>query len=329
MTPPPLVRVAPLIDPRAIVERVEFRVCSTCSKFQLTGTACIGCRSPLTLADETRFLGQTLGKYRVERVIGAGGMGVVFLATHLTLARPAALKMILPHDHDPSFRERFLREARVLAGLKHPNIVEIYDFDVSPWGLPYFVMEYLEGCSLRELTHGCPGPLPGEVVGPIVSDLSAGLSFAHRRGIVHRDIKPHNVLVTLFDGRPVAKLLDFGLAKVLASEREATELTVTGAVVGTPAYLTPEHLNGLAAPHMDQYALALVVAELLVGETVRAGRTVPQILGEDLRVAIPAAFFPAGFDAGRAAALRRATSPEPAERFPDLDAFVEALAIRN
>src|SRR5271156_2775219 len=100
---------------------------------QGSGTRCAGCHGPLTLGDETQLIGQTLGKYRVESVLGSGGMGVVYRAVHTALGRPAAVKVMAPQGVDDTFRDRFLREARVLAGLDHPNIVEIYDYDVSDW----------------------------------------------------------------------------------------------------------------------------------------------------------------------------------------------------
>jgi serine/threonine-protein kinase len=138
---------------------VELRQCVACRALRPSGTLCAGCGGPLTLADERLLLGEVFGKYRLESVLGAGGMGVVYRVTHSTLGRPAALKIVLPRAGGEGFERRFLREARVLAELKHPAIVEIYDFDVSPWGPPYYVMECLEGATLRGVIAAAGGPL--------------------------------------------------------------------------------------------------------------------------------------------------------------------------
>lgn len=188
---------------------MEVRVCGQCRLVRPGVTICPGCSGALTLADESLFLGEIFGKYRIESVLGAGGMGVVFRAIHTTLNRPAAVKIVLPQLADDNFVKRFLREAQLLAELKHPNIVEIYDFDLGPWEIPYFVMECLEGAPLRALLKA-GGALPLELLAPILDGAGAGLAFAHRKGIVHRDLKPDNLFVALFDGVVVAKVLDFG-----------------------------------------------------------------------------------------------------------------------
>jgi predicted Ser/Thr protein kinase len=307
---------------------VELRVCTACRQIRSGYTTCPACHLPLTLSEERLFLGETFGKYRLERVLGAGGMGVVYRAIHVTLQRPAAVKIVLPQRDDGTFQKRFLREAQVLAELKHPNIVEVYDFDVSAWGAPYYVMEYLHGATLGAVVRGQKGALPLPVLSAILGDVGAGLAFAHRRGIVHRDLKPDNLFVVEFDGRATTKILDFGIAKVLSADKAATHLTTTGEVVGTPHYLAPEQLLGRdIGTHTDQYALALIVAELLSGRPVRAGKTLGEILREAIAGALGPEQLPAGVPEGLRAALARATQPEPGARFPDVAAFLVALEL--
>ncbi|MBI3932267.1 MAG: protein kinase [Acidobacteria bacterium] len=309
---------------------MELRVCSNCRQVHPGRTTCPGCRSPLTLADETLFLGETFGKYRVEAVLGSGGMGVVYRALHSTLQRPAALKIVLPQLDEDTFQKRFLREAQVLADLKHPNIVEVYDFDVSAWGSPYYVMEYLEGATLGALLRVRSSALPLGAASAVLADVGAGLAFAHRKGVVHRDLKPDNLFVADFDGRAVTKILDFGIAKVLVSGDQATRthLTATGAVVGTPNYLAPEQLLGKeVGPWTDQYAVALIVAEVLSGRPVRAGLTLGDILREEIARPLAPERLPPALPRGMAAALARATEPDAAARFSSVATFLEALGL--
>jgi serine/threonine protein kinase/WD40 repeat protein len=305
---------------------LELRVCTSCRQLHAGYTTCPSCSRPLTLAEEALFLGETFGKYRLDRVLGAGGMGIVYRAIHTSLNKAVALKIVLPQGDDDSFQKRFLREAQVLAELKHPNIVEIYDFDLSAWGAPYYVMEYLEGATLRSLAKSHGGPLPLALLGSILRDVSAGLAFAHRKGVVHRDLKPDNLFVVEFDSRVTTKILDFGIAKVLTTDKTVTHLTGTGEVVGTPQYLSPEQLLGRdIGTHTDQYALALIVAELLQGRAVRAGKTLVEILGEAISRPLSLEQLPEGVPETLRAALQRATQPEPRERFESVLAFTQAL----
>ncbi len=307
---------------------MELRVCRPCRTLRPQGTLCPGCGGSVTLADETLFLGETFGKYRVEGVLGSGGMGVVYRARHVTLSKAAALKVLLPHEAGDEFEKRFVREAQVLADLKHPSIVEIYDFDLSPWGSPYYVMECLEGATLRRVVQSALGPVSLPVLAAILSDVVAGLGYAHRRGVVHRDLKPDNLFVATYDGRAVVKILDFGIAKLLqhGEDHVTTGLTSTGIVVGTPNYLAPEQILGTGVgAFTDQYALALVVAELLSGRPVRTGKTLGQIVGTEIRHSLDLARLPADLPPALGAALCRATEPDPQARFPDIQAFLAGL----
>jgi serine/threonine-protein kinase len=198
--------------------------------------------------------------YLVESVIGRGGMGVVFKARHLKLNRPVAIKMMLAGVYAGRKQlARFLREAEALAGLRHPNIVQVYDVgDLN--GLPYFTMEYVEGGSLAHQLVGTPQPARQAVA--LLRTLCEATHAAHQGGILHRDLKPANVLLTA-DGSP--KISDFGLARRMDSEQG---LTWSGIPVGTPSYMAPEQADGRAqamGPAVDVYALGAILYELLTG----------------------------------------------------------------
>jgi eukaryotic-like serine/threonine-protein kinase len=201
-------------------------------------------------------LSETLaaGRYRVERELGHGGMATVYLAHDEELGRPVAVKL-LPERlaDDDSFRARFLREARLAGRLSHPNVVRVYDAGEAD-GRPFIVMEYVPGTSLAE-----SGRLPAACVAELGVQACAGLQHAHEAGLVHRDVKPANLLVR-DDG--VLKIVDFGIARAA----ESTRHTEVGTLLGTAAYLAPEQIAGEdAAPASDIYSLGAVLYELLTG----------------------------------------------------------------
>jgi eukaryotic-like serine/threonine-protein kinase len=219
--------------------------------------------------------------YEVEALLGRGGMGVVFRARHLRLNRLVALKMALAGAYaGPQERGRFQREAEAVAGLGHPNIVQIHDVGDSD-GRPYFTMEYVEGGSLALRLAGTPQP--ARQAAELLATLAGAVQAAHQSGIVHRDLKPANVLLTA-DGTP--KISDFGLARRIDGE---AGLTRTGTAVGTPSYMAPEQAEGkadAAGPAADIYALGAILYELLTGRppfrAETAAETVQQVLSQDL-----------------------------------------------
>jgi len=303
---------------------MEFRLCPDCHRVFASQTHCPDCHATLTLATPGYFLGETFGKFRLDSVLGAGGMGVVYLAEQMTLRRKVALKLILPHMDDIGFRRRFLREARVLAEIRHPNVVEIFDFDVNQWGLPFYVMEYLEGRTLRALLSR-EGPVGFRRLLRIMKQTASGLAGVHRKGIVHRDLKPANIFLARYDGVEIVKVLDFGIAKAAGCGDEDTRLTRSGAVVGTVNYLAPEQLlEEEIGPAVDQYALALVCVELLTGKAVRAGKTMARIISKEISRPVDLASL-GSFPRVISEVIQRATMPDPQDRFPDIEAFVEAL----
>jgi serine/threonine-protein kinase len=218
--------------------------------------------------------------YRVEAVLGRGGMGVVYKAWHLGLGRAVALKMLLAGPcAGPEERERFRREAQAVAGLRHANVVQVYDVgDVE--GRPYFTMELIEGGSLAQQIQGAPQP--ARQAAALVATLAEAIHAAHQGGIVHRDLKPSNILLTA-DGTP--KVTDFGLARRLEGDGG---LTLSGAPVGTPSYMAPEQARGDKAalgPATDVYALGATLYELLTGRPPfradSAAATLQQVLAEE------------------------------------------------
>ncbi len=308
---------------------MEFRLCANCRRIEGSGTLCPSCGGRLELAEPEVLVGQVFGKYTLENLLGAGGMGVVYGARHATLGRLVALKMILPGVADEAFLKRFLQEARVLAELKHPNIVEVYDFDVSEWGPPFMVMEFLEGRSLREIIEQQKAGLALPDYASLILEIGAALGYAHKRGVVHRDLKPENIFVAVYDGIPVGKVLDFGLAKLLRAPNLDDRLTATGAVMGTPHYLAPEQiLSRPVSPQSDQYALALVIAEMAAGRAVRAGKSFSEICATEASRPLSDDWAPERLPPGPLRdALRRGTDPDPARRYPDISSFIAALGV--
>ncbi len=221
------------------------------------------------------WIGKTISKVRIEKYLARGGMAEVYLGTHLTLERSVAVKVLHSHiEEDPSLLARFQREAKVVAGLRHPNIIQIFDFDTVD-GHPFIVMEYLAGSSLagylRNL-HDAGGRLPYEQVNRLLAALASALDYAHDQGVIHRDVKPGNVLLHAKSGdvqldkelpedaEPV--LTDFGLVRIAHSATQTT----SGAVTGTPAYMSPEQAGGRRVDsRTDVYSLGIVLYEMLAG----------------------------------------------------------------
>jgi predicted Ser/Thr protein kinase len=218
----------------------------------------------------------------VQELLGQGGMGAVYRARQVKLDRPVALKVLPPAvAEDPSFAERFLREARALARLSHPHIVAVHDFgDVN--GLYYLVMEFVDGVNLRQaLAHGRLTPRQALA---IVGQLCSALQYAHEMGVIHRDIKPENVLL---DRQGNVKVADFGLAKLVGPTRSAERLTGTWQVMGTPHYMAPEQVEKpTAVDHRaDIYSLGVVFYEVLTGELPLGKFPLPsQKAGVDVRL---------------------------------------------
>ena len=209
--------------------------------------------------------GRTLdGKYQLEAKIGTGGVGAVYLATRLHIGDKVAVKVLRSDKSgDAQATERFRLEARMAAHLKHPNAVVIYDYGVTADGLRYLVMEFVEGRTLRQLIAH-QGALPVSFVAEINAQICAALDEAHRQGLIHRDIKPDNIIVQETTAGLRVKVLDFGIAKL--SSLGASNLTQTGTIVGTPRYMSPEQcMSEQLDGRSDIYSLGIVLYEMLCG----------------------------------------------------------------
>ncbi len=256
------------------------------------------------------------GRYAVIEPVGSGGMAEVYRARDELLGREVAIKVLSERlARDPTFVERFRREAQSAAGLSHPNIVSLYDYGSE--GDTYFiVMEYIEGRTLDEVIRE-HGPLMPERAAEIASDVAAALQRAHTSGLVHRDIKPGNIMIT---DSGQTKVTDFGIARALSSERDAT-MTQAGMVIGTAAYLSPEQAQGEPVDaRSDVYALGVVLYEMLTGKTPFTGDTPLSIAYKHVREDAPApsranAEVPKDLDA----ITLKAMAKEPSARFNSAD----------
>lgn len=264
---------------------------------------------------------QTLGPYRIEREIGRGGAAIVYLAHHQRLERPVALKVLQPQlQGDAGFVERFLFEARAAARLDHPNIVAIYDAGQIE-GADYIAMEYVEGESLAEILRRVPGSLPLDFAVSVVNQVAAALDYAHQRGVVHRDVKPSNILVR--DSGHVL-LADFGIARA-ASLSTSTQ---TGVILGTPEYMSPEQAEGRPVDgRSDVYSLAIVAYHMLAGKPPFHGATPQATLYAHVQQPLPdpRAANPA-LSPALTTVLQTGAAKSPERRYPTAVAFAQALA---
>ncbi|HEY2072215.1 MAG TPA: serine/threonine-protein kinase, partial [Gaiellaceae bacterium] len=256
------------------------------------------------------------GRYRLDTLLGRGGMSEVWRATDLELGRSVALKLLAPNEDNA----RFEREARAVAALAHPNVTQLWDYGESD-DRPYMVLEYLPGGSLEDLLRA-NGALADEDTQRIASEIAAGLAHAHARGVVHRDLKPANVL---FDAEGRAKLADFGIARMAAGDGTLTE---AGTVLGTAAYISPEQASGLpATTASDVYSFGVLLFRMLTGRLpfdaddpltlVVKHRDEPPPLVTDIRPDAPPAL---------AATADAALAKDPAARPQDGAALADALS---
>ena len=272
----------------------------------------------------TYLVGRQIGRYLIQEEIGRGGMARVYKARDTMLQRTVALKILAPQlAVDPEFARRFEREAITAANLRHPNIVLIFDVGEED-GIRYLAMEFVEGRTLHAIIqeHGALGIGPAVA---IVEGVGAALDYAHRQGAIHRDVKPHNVMIDV-DGRVL--LTDFGIAQPPDLGDGAERLTRTGVFMGTPEYISPEQASAQRLDgRSDLYSLGITTYEVLTGRVPFAGAT-PQLIVAHVQEPPPP---PTSVDADLPweldAVIERALAKRPADRFATAQAFAEALRI--
>ena len=257
-------------------------------------------------------------RYRLEELIAEGGMGQVWRAMDETLQRPVAVKVLRPGaDGEQSFVERFRVEAVNSAALQHPNIVTVHDFGEGEHSA-YLVMEFLEGKPLSAVI-GERGPLPADEVTEILHQAALALQAAHDAGVVHRDVKPANIVV---DADGYARLTDFGISKAMAG----SALTQTGEMLGTAHYLSPEQVQGRpATPASDIYALAVVGFEMITGSRPFAGESM--VMTALAHVGQPAPHLPESVPEPLRTTVLAGLAKLPEQRPADAAAFAEALRL--
>ncbi|MBP6472146.1 MAG: protein kinase [Chloroflexi bacterium] len=284
----------------------------------------------------TDLTGTTLGNYRVLSPVGRGGMAVVYQGYQSSLDRYVAIK-VMSHQlaHDQTFIDRFQREAAGVAQLRHQNIVQMVDFGVKQ-DISYMVMEFIDGETLKERLVGLNngnGRMPLDEVVSTVVDIAAALDYAHAHGIIHRDVKPANILLRreerlarLTGGRPfTAVLTDFGVARML----EGVQLTGTGATIGTPDYMSPEQARGQAATAAsDVYALSIVLYEMLTGELPFTADTPVAMLLQHMQAVPPSVLLKVPeLPSNLEMVLLRGLAKNPVDRFPTAGQLADNLRV--
>jgi serine/threonine-protein kinase len=295
------------------------RFCFACGADQ-TGGGVDGQTSGPVEVLQARLQRLVQGKYEIKRLLGKGGMGAVFLAQDLTLEREVAIKVLPPDfSSDPQVMKRFQQEAKTAAKLDHTNIIPIYRVE-SEDGLNYFVMKFISGTSLEDVLDS-KQPLTDDYIQRILWEAACALGHAHSRGVVHRDVKPANIMFD-HDGRVM--LTDFGISKALQS---ASGLTGTGMIIGTPHYMAPEQAKGQPVDgRADQYSLGVVGYRLLAGVLPFSGDSVHTILYKHIFEEAPRlSGLRETAPKDLTDAIQRALSKDPAQRFPTMEDFATAL----
>lgn len=271
---------------------------------------------------QENLIGTTMGQYQILDELGRGGMAIVYKAWQPSLRRYVALKVLLPYlGNDPEFIQRFQQEGIVAANLSHPHIVTIYEVGQHE-GHIFIAMEYVEGTSLEQLVLD-QGALPLERVVGILRQVAEALDYAHKRRFLHRDIKPANILLAE-DDRVV--ITDFGIAKALEGSGATARLTSTGTVLGTPAYMSPEQIQGLAVDHRsDLYAFGIVAYEMLSGQVPFDGTTTALLYAQVNNPPPGITRFAPGLPPHVEWTIARMLAKQPSERFVSAGEFVEAL----
>jgi serine/threonine-protein kinase len=283
------------------------------------------------VATDESLIGFVLAdKYKIQRVIGKGGMGIVYEAQHMVLGKRVAIKLMLDkYFEDTEAKARFQREAYAASQIGSPHIIDVADIGSLPDGRSYVVMEYLNGKPLSDVLEQS-GPMPPWRAMAIMKQVLRAVGAAHARGVIHRDLKPDNIfLIDQGDNQDFVKLLDFGISKVLDPDEQIafTKLTTTGVVMGTPLYMAPEQAMGQpAGAGADIYALGVILYELLSGRTPFVGNTYAVLVAQLLTAAPePLQNLRPGLPAALVNAVHRALEKDPARRFSTAEMFAASL----
>jgi eukaryotic-like serine/threonine-protein kinase len=270
-----------------------------------------------------------LGQYQLKRLLGIGGMGEVYLAEHLLLRRPCAIKLIRRDRGDVDSLLQFEREVRVTATLTHPNTVQVYDYGHTDDGTFYYVMEYLPGLTLEQLVQ-CQGPVPASRTIHLLCQICGALGEAHSAGLIHRDIKPSNIIVCERGGlSDVAKLLDFGIVRSPGFVPDDSHAFREPAVVGTPGFMSPEQASGTDAvdARSDIYSLGGVACFLVTGVPPFVCATIGELFAAHDRQAVtPPLRIQPNVPRDLEAIILRCLSENPDDRYPNAAALHDALA---
>jgi len=266
--------------------------------------------------------------YRIVRRVGEGGMGEVYEATHARLSGRYAIKLLLREvASDPTLMARFQREAQITSSLRHPSIVQVLDFRQLPSGVPYIVMEFLDGVDLA--TEIQKGPMPLPRVQALLEQIASGLSAAHEQGIIHRDLKPANLFLVVLPGShsELVKIVDFGISKARAAN---TQLTQASTVMGTPQYMAPEQAMGrgdVLDARADQFSLATIAYEMIAGRCAFAGDSIPMVLYQLVHTE-PPPLLVRGQSISPAvdAVIRRGLAKRPENRYASVLDFARAFS---
>jgi len=290
--------------------------------------AIYGSHKITTLRNEA-MAARKLGQYQLKQLVGSGGMGEVYLAEHVLLKRPCAVKVIRPaHAGDPTMLRRFLREVQATATLTHPNTVQVFDYGQAADGTVYYAMEYLTGPSLEELvlTHG---PLSAARTIFVLRQVCDALAEAHAIDLIHRDIKPSNVILCDRGGRhDVAKLLDFGLARMQSADPARMGVTQEGMIFGTPTYMSPEQATGGELDgRSDIYSVGALAYFLLTGRPPFVRDSVVEVLAAHISEPVaPLGSVRSDIPDDLAAVVLRCLAKDPQERFSNVANLERALS---
>jgi serine/threonine-protein kinase len=271
------------------------------------------------------------GKFRIDRVLGQGGMGVVVAAWHLALEERIALKFLLPHvSEKPEIVQRFLREARNAVKIRSEHVARVTDVGTLDTGMPYMVMEYLEGVDLGQFIEE-RGPLPVSDAVDLLLQACEAIAEAHSMGIVHRDLKPANLFLTMrADGSPCVKVLDFGISKATGfGSKSDSSLTKTSGMMGSPLYMSPEQLNSArdVDTRTDLWALGVILFEMLTGKQPFYAEDLPQLIVQILNVKPqPLVQLRQDTPPGLQEVIEKMLAKNRDERYSNIGEVVQALA---